>query len=131
MDRADLEERVADRLGVAADSFRDVFNMVELNSLIFECEHGHKHIPPWLYVDARSAATLAPVATGEPGLLAYLDPTPLSYPGFVLSDDVGAVCSLRCPCGIDGAVLQLQRRLSSIEERGCGMKMNRYHVEEG
>lgn len=131
VNRADLQERTAATLGIAAGGFRDVFNMVELNSLIFECHLGRKHIPPWLHVDARSAATLAPLAAGEPGLLAYLDPTPLSYPGFVLSDDVGAVCSVRCPCGIEGSVLQLDRRLTSIEERGCGMKMNRYHVERG
>jgi long-chain-fatty-acid---luciferin-component ligase len=129
VDRADLEQRTADRLGIGPGSFRDLFNMVELNSLIFECDEGRKHIPPWLHVDARSAATLAPVAPGERGLLAYLDPTPLSYPGFVLSDDIGAVRSVRCACGIEGPELQLERRLTSIEERGCGMKMNRYQVE--
>ncbi len=126
VDRKDLECRGTNLLGIARSSFRDVFNMVELNSLIFECGYARKHLPPWLHVDARSANSLASLPEGEAGMLAYLDPTPLSYPGFVLSDDLGTVTHERCPCGISGSVLRLTRRLTSIEERGCGLKMSRY-----
>jgi len=108
--------------GVA--SVRDAFNMVELNTIVLECAHHAKHCPPWLHVSARDPRTLGGVPAGEAGLLAYCDPTPTSFPGFVLSEDFGWVDrDVACPCGITGDVLRIERRVNRLESRGCAMKI--------
>jgi long-chain-fatty-acid---luciferin-component ligase len=127
--RSDIEQLVTTILAIPPERQRDIFNMVELNTVIFECEVHTKHVPPWLTVLARDPETLAPLPSGETGVIAFLDPTALSYPAFVLTDDLGAVATDGCPCGRVGDALVLDRRLSSVEERGCGLKMQRYGAE--
>jgi long-chain-fatty-acid---luciferin-component ligase len=126
VDRAELIALAGDRLGIAATQLRDAFNMVELNTVLFECEHARKHIPPWLAIHARRPADMAIAASGEEGLLSFLDPTATSYPAFILSDDFGRVHAERCPCGRHGETVQLTRRLATVEQRGCGLKLNRF-----
>lgn len=126
VDRDTFNRRIGAQLGLPAERLRDLFNMVELNTVIFECERAHKHIPPWLHVSARRASDLEAVAEGETGILAYLDPTALSYPAFILSDDLGSVTQQTCACGRTGPVMTIARRLRSIEERGCGLRMRTY-----
>lgn len=105
-------------------SIRDVFNMVELNTVIFECRARRKHCPPWLYVSARNPRNLAELPSGDIGVLAYADPTPQSFPGLVISDDFGKVDrEVECECGIRGDVLTVERRINRIESRGCAMKI--------
>jgi len=126
VDRDTFNRRIHDQLGLPAERLRDVFNMVELNTVIFECEKQQKHVPPWLHVSARRASDLEAVDEGESGILAYLDPTALSYPAFILSDDLGRVSHQICGCGRRSAVMSIDRRLRSIEERGCGLRMRTY-----
>jgi long-chain-fatty-acid---luciferin-component ligase len=126
IDRQAFSERVHCQLGVEPGHIRDVFNMVELNTIIFECASGSKHVPPWLSVTARNPRDLTVLESGQTGVLAYLDPTPLSYPGFILSDDLGTLSHDPCQCGRRGSTLHLERRLEVVEERGCGLKMERY-----
>lgn len=105
---------------------RDCFNMVELNTVLFECALRVKHIPPWLRVTARDPGTLALLPSGAEGVLAFLDALPTSYPGFVLSDDLGVVRqSYSCGCGRTSDVLDIARRIETVEARGCALKMDR------
>ncbi|HEY9524955.1 MAG TPA: hypothetical protein VIR33_17090 [Thermopolyspora sp.] len=104
---------------------RDCFNMVELNTVLFECESQVKHIPPWLRVTARDPANLAPLPSGVEGTLAFLDALPTSYPGFVLSDDFGIVrYGVACACGRTSDTLAVTRRIQTVEARGCALKMD-------
>ncbi len=104
---------------------RDCFNMVELNSVLFECEHQVKHVPPWLRVTARDPGTLEVLPSGAQGTLAFLDALPTSYPGFLLSDDFGTVrYGVACPCGRTSDVLDVTRRIQTVEARGCALKMD-------
>jgi long-chain-fatty-acid---luciferin-component ligase len=121
-----LTSRVEERLGIAGSAVRDVFNMVELNTVLFECEHHAKHVPPWLAVLVRRPRDLTLASSGELGIVSFLDPTATSYPAFVLSDDLGAVSDQPCPCGRSGPTLHIERRLARVEERGCGLKLERY-----
>lgn len=124
--RRELTQRLVDVLGLAsAGAVRDAFNMVELNTVILECEHHRKHVPPWLIVEARDPADLGPLRPGEVGLLSLLDTTPLSYPGFVLGDDFGRVVDEGCPCGRTAPAVEFVRRVARIEERGCALKLDR------
>lgn len=124
--RDKLTAEIEQVLGVQPSSVRDCFNMVELNTVIMECEQRAKHVPPWLTVIARRAEDMRPAPAGEVGLLSYLDPTARSFPCFVLSDDWGTVEDVACPCGRTGPTLRIDRRVSSVEERGCALKMERY-----
>jgi len=124
--RDEFLSRCGERLGLNdRANVRDAFNMVELNTVIFECERGVKHIPPWLVVAALDPESLAPAPPEEMGLLAFFDSTPTSYPGFVLSDDFGRVSDRPCACGRSGPTLEFCRRVKLVEERGCALKMER------
>ncbi len=124
--REELTELVVSAFALAGpDQVRDCFNMVELNTVLFECESRVKHIPPWLRVTARDPGTLAPLPSGAEGTLAFLDALPTSYPGFVLSDDFGVVrYGERCACGRTSDAMEVTRRISTVEARGCALKMD-------
>jgi long-chain-fatty-acid---luciferin-component ligase len=125
IDRQVFRARIGAAFGIEETRIRDAYNMVELNSVLFECAHRVKHVPPWLYVMAREPRSLALQGDGEAGILAYLDPTARSYPAFILSDDFGSVRrSVRCTCGLHTDVLTIERRINRIESRGCALKMN-------
>ncbi len=124
IDRPSFVRTVAGAFGIDQSRVRDAFSMVELNTAIFECEYGAKHIPPSLFAHARAARDLQACGDGESGILTYLDPTATSFPDFVLSDDFGTVArSITCPCGRRTDVLRLERRINRIESRGCALKM--------
>ena len=117
---------VVDGLGVAPSNVRDTFNMVELNSVFFECEAHRKHVPPWLYATARDASTLAALPPNAEGLLAYCDPLSTSFPCFIVTDDLGSVSDdVRCPCGRFGNTVHISRRVARVEARGCALKLDR------
>ena len=120
-----FDERVAKAFGLLNTEYvRDVYNMVELNTVIFECKNHRKHCPPWLYARAFDPKTLEVLPSGEMGILGYFDSTPLSYPGFILSDDFGRVCeNVNCSCGICSDVIQIERRINKLESRGCALKI--------
>lgn len=126
VDRATFRRVVVDSFGLADESqVRDTYNMVELNTVLFECAAGALHVPPWLAASARDPQTLAPLPTGAGGLLSFLDPTAVSYPCFLLSDDFGVVhAEVDCPCGIRGDTLEVHRRVSRVESRGCALKLD-------
>jgi long-chain-fatty-acid---luciferin-component ligase len=132
IDREAFRRTVGSALGLAPEQIRDAYNMVELNSVIFECAHGRKHLPPWLYAAARHPRSLELLGDGEPGILSFLDPSAVSYPAFILSDDFGSVTrAASCSCGLRTDVLQIERRINRIESRGCALKMNYASSQKG
>jgi long-chain-fatty-acid---luciferin-component ligase len=121
-----FDERVAAAFGLAdVSEVRDTFNMVELNSVLVECAARRKHVPPWLTIYARSPKTLEVLPRGESGVLSFVDPSAVSYPAFVLSDDVGRIEGGPCSCGAHGQSVVVERRVSSVEGRGCARKLDR------
>jgi long-chain-fatty-acid---luciferin-component ligase len=123
--RPEFQRSVVEGFGLADPThYRDLFNQVELNTILYECERHRKHVPPWVYACARDPATLEAVAPGELGLLSFYDSTATSYPGFVVGDDVGRVGE-RCECGRTGQVLEIERRVQGGAERGCALAIDR------
>lgn len=120
--RSELGDLISATLGLGPDRLRDMFNMVELNSVLMDCELGAKHAPPWLTVHARQPRDMRPLVDGEAGMLSFLDPTATSYPAFVLSDDLGTVRS-SCPCGRPGLTVEYVRRLDLTPSRGCASQL--------
>ncbi|WP_061219408.1 hypothetical protein [Leptospira weilii] len=125
INRKEFQEQVTSAFGLThPGAIRDAFNMVELNTAIIECEHHRKHCPPWLYISVRDPKTLVSLGSGKSGILAYADPTPISFPGTVLSDDFGYVeRDVKCACGVVGDILTIERRINKIENRGCALKI--------
>ncbi|MBB2911303.1 long-chain-fatty-acid---luciferin-component ligase [Streptosporangium becharense] len=112
--------------GLDPSRIRDFFNMVELNSILAECEFHVKHVPPWIHVLTLDPRTLQPVANGRQGLLAFVDPTATSYPGFILTDDYArTVLDGECRCGRRGQGIEFTRRVEKVESRGCALKLDR------
>ncbi|MDE2324405.1 MAG: hypothetical protein KGL51_07000 [Betaproteobacteria bacterium] len=127
MPRAAFDELLAGVFQLPSSQVRDTFNMVELNSVLVECEHKLLHVPPWLYVRARDPGSLGVLPGGHSGVLSYLDPTARSFPCFVLSDDLGSVDeNYKCACGRCSDVLRIERRLNTVESRGCALKMDSF-----
>lgn len=107
------------------DRIRDCFNMVELNTVLMECERGCMHIPPWLHLNARDPISLRALPPGEEGVIAFADPLATSYPGFVLTDDLGEVHAPdSCSCGRSTLTFRPTRRLRRVEARGCALKID-------
>lgn len=131
--REALEEALCRRFtNLKRSQVRDSFNMVEMNTAVAECEDHVKHVPPWLLMTALDPETLTPLPPDTVGLLAFLDPTPTSYPGFVLTDDLAAVSAHEtCACGRATQKLSIVRRVRSIEARGCALKIDRQYVAPG
>jgi long-chain-fatty-acid---luciferin-component ligase len=122
--RGPFRALVQETLGLdGAGQVRDAFNQVELNTVIFECEHHAKHIPPWVLACARSPYDLAPLAPGETGLLSYLDLSAHSYPCSIIADDVGTVRPTACACGRTGSILDIERRVERGFQRGCAQAL--------
>jgi long-chain-fatty-acid---luciferin-component ligase len=127
LDRQALTELVASAFRLQTSGrIRDAFNQVELNTVIFECSSGAKHVPPWVHVCTRDIRTLTPQPNDHIGLLSYLDASALSYPAFLISDDVGRVKEGRCACGRYGPTIEIQRRIERAEHWGCALKMNAF-----
>lgn len=107
----DFRERCRDLLAVRPANVRDMYGMVESNMLAVECHLHRKHVPPWSYVSIRDSGDVGrELAPGNAGTIAILDALNTSYPGFLLTDDVGDVETGTCGCGRTGQVLNFHRR---------------------
>ena len=123
IERQAFETLLIELLGASRESIFDVFNQVELNTVLFECPHKKKHIPPWIKVLVRDPVTMQPVNDGEMGVLSYLDASSTSYPCFIISEDIGRV-SRGCSCGRTGQTLEIIRRVNKVETKGCAIKID-------
>ncbi|PKM93597.1 MAG: hypothetical protein CVU84_14600 [Firmicutes bacterium HGW-Firmicutes-1] len=118
-------------IGMSEENSRDIFNMVELNTIFCECNKKIKHSPPWVKIYIIDPFTLELVKDGEVGLIAYLDPTAVSFPCFILTDDVGKISlNGQCECGRTGQGLEIIRRVESKESRGCALKIDKRYSTE-
>jgi long-chain-fatty-acid---luciferin-component ligase len=117
-------------LGITdSHNIRDILNMVELNAIIPECEYKVKHVFPWVKVFVFDPKTMKPVGLGKQGLLAYMDASAVSYPGFILSSDIGEIVTdSQCKCGRTGTGIRYIRRVNNSEGRGCALKMDKRYV---
>jgi len=108
-------------LGVPEGQIHDIFGSTEgLGLSGMSCEGGYKHVPHTVVHPMVLNEQMEPVANGEWGRFAYLNPLIQSYPGFILSADRVRMWS-RCPvCDRSGPVLDAEiSRMPGAEERGC------------
>ncbi|MCG2623162.1 acyl-protein synthetase [Arthrobacter sp. I2-34] len=122
-----FRERCHDLLGVRTENVRDMYGLIESNMLAVECHLHRKHVPPWCYISIRdpgqSGMELAP---GETGTIAVLDALSTSYPGFLLTDDMGDVETGTCGCGRTGQVINFRGRGHGGGLGHCPVSIERY-----
>jgi len=125
--REEFNAKAERYLGVERSRIRDMYGMIESNMLAIECEHYRKHVPPWCYVSIRDITDPAiELAPGKTGGIAILDALNTSYPGFLLSDDVGEVDESDCPCGRTGQTVRFRRRRQGAELGCCAVSIEKY-----
>ncbi len=120
--RDSLYRRLSKGLGVPRERIVNEYGMTELLSQLYEpvlregASSTRRHVPPpWLRVRALDPVTLAPVAPGRDGLLAFFDLANLGSVCHVLTEDVGSVTEQG---------LLLRGRAPGAEPRGCSRAMD-------
>lgn len=119
--REELLGLVAETLGIPGERCIDAYSTSELNCTFRTCGRGCYHVPPLVEPVVLDEAMTGSVGGEGEGMLAFLDPFALSYPGFVITGDQGTLRRGRCACGLPGPFLEGEiRRAAGMEVRGCG-----------
>ncbi|WP_171683667.1 LuxE/PaaK family acyltransferase [Paenibacillus planticolens] len=127
INRLEFYEQTAQTFGIQQGQVRDMFGLVETNFMAIECEHHAKHVPPWVHFSIRGLDKAdQEVAQGEPGRLVVYDPTSLSYPGFILTDDLVYMDKNPCPCGRNGQVVNYMYRIKGAEIGCCAINLEKF-----
>lgn len=109
--------------GIKTKNIIDCYGFTEqLGVLYLDGEDGIKRTSMVSEVIVRNPVTLQPCMDGEEGLLEFLTPLPLSYPGSaILTDDVGRIISReKGNDGRQGTAFEILGRRKKSEIRGCG-----------
>ncbi|HGY9595771.1 TPA: long-chain fatty acid--CoA ligase [Vibrio campbellii] len=106
----------------SAEQIRDTFNQVELNTCFFEDTEHKKRVPPWVFARALDPKTLKPLPHGQPGLMSYMDASAVSYPCFLVTDDIGIVREEEGDR--PGTTIEIVRRVKTRGMKGCALSMS-------
>lgn len=130
--RAEYNRLCAEYLGIKENQIRDMYGLVEANNLAIECEHGSKHVAPWVHYSVRDQQDLSKeVPDGRRGVLAILDPTSTSYPTFIMTEDlVYLKQDSECACGRNGQQLVYLTRVANAELGCCAINLERQMSEQ-
>jgi hypothetical protein len=116
----ELARRVERSLDVPASRLIDMYGAAELNFYLVRCPHDRYHVPPLVRAVALDEILDPLEGDDTTGLLGFLDPCALSYPGFVIPGDQGRLVRGLCPCGLHGwAVVGAITRAPAAGIRGC------------
>lgn len=126
--RSEFNKICSEYLGIQTSNIRDMYGLVEANMLAVECEEQEKHVPPWVHLSLRNPHNvLEEVEYGQRGVIAIFDPTCTSYPGFVLTEDVGYLREdTSCECGRNGQKLVYISRMPGVEVGCCAINLEKY-----
>lgn len=113
--------------GIPSSNIRDTYGLVECNSLAVECHLNQKHVSPWVHYSVRDLNDLSKeVPQGERGVLAILDPISMSYPTFVLTEDLVYLNKTsECDCGRNGQVVNYISRVRGAEIGCCAINLEK------
>ena len=126
IDERRFRTKASDLLGISPANVRDMYGLIESDMLAIECEHHRKHVPPWCHVSVRDIADPSKeVRNGARGVIAILSGLNTSYPGFILTEDVGVRTEGRCECGRRGQMVTFSRRLKGAEVGCCAVNIER------
>lgn len=130
--RDELAGKCKEFLGIEPGQIRDIYGLVECNTLAIECEHNVKHIPATAYMSIRNLEdSTIEVADGQHGLVAILDPSSFSYPAFILTEDIGIIeKNKECACGRVSDTIRIIGRAPKAETGCCAVRLER-QMNEG
>lgn len=131
--REEFNAKCAEYLGIEEDQIRDMYGLVEGNMLAVECKQQNKHVPPWVHFSVRDQDDLTrEVPQGKRGILAIMDPTCQSYPGYILTEDVVFLDKENsCECGRSSQKINYLSRISGAEIGCCAINLERQMSEKG
>jgi len=123
-----FSQLAAKHFNIKETNIRDMYGTIETNMLAVECRYNHMHIPPWCQIVVKQIKnTDIDVGLNHSGVIGIIDPTCHSYPGFVLTDDVGRIpWNGKCRCGRIGQILKFERRLKGSELGCCAVSIDKY-----
>jgi long-chain-fatty-acid---luciferin-component ligase len=131
--RDEYNRNCAYYLGIKENQIRDMYGLVEANNLAIECEHQHKHVSPWVHFSVRDQNDLSKeVPYGQRGVLAILDPSSVTYPTFILTEDLVYLNDFTsCKCGRNGQSMVYLSRIKGAEIGCCAINLERQMDEAG
>lgn len=113
LEHGELEEAVAQRLGLPAEAIVREYGMTELTSHFYAPPGELRFdVPPWVRTRVLDPTTLAPLPDGRSGLLAVFDLANVGSALHVLTEDLAIA-------GAGG--FELMGRASGAELRGCSL----------
>lgn len=118
--REQLISLMKDSLSLPTEHILEGYSMTEINVFTLRCQYGRFHIPP-LIEPVIYDEELNPMEGDDlRGILGFLDPFAVSYPGFIISgDEVHCINSI-CQCGLSGPAVTEIGRAQHREVKGCG-----------
>ncbi|MDR1639010.1 MAG: hypothetical protein LBC41_16045 [Clostridiales bacterium] len=130
--REELAEKCHEYLGVDAGQIRDMYGLVECNTLAIECENNIKHIPATTHMSIRNMENPEiEEKDGNHGLVAIYDPSSHSYPAFILTEDIGVIeRGKACECGRLSDTIRIVGRAPKAETGCCAIRLDR-QMNEG
>jgi len=131
--RETFDDLCREFLGIEKHQIRDMYGLVECNFLAIECEKGFKHVPPWVKIIVRELNNPTKVIsqTGKSGVITILDPTNLSYPCFIQTEDIGCIDNEDvCSCNRLSQTLSFKRRITGAELGCCAVNLEKYMEED-
>ena len=125
MSEKEFRGLMKERLGIPDENCRDFYGMSECSCPFPGCEGHYKHIPHSVIYPMVLDEDLKPLGYGKYGRFAFLDPLPISYPGFIITGN-GVRILESCPsCDREGPVIEPDvSRMGGEEARGCGRILN-------
>ncbi|MER2006141.1 MAG: LuxE family acyl-protein synthetase [Psychrobacillus sp.] len=129
--REQYNKECAEYLGIPEENVRDMYGLVESNILAIECEQHSKHVPPWVHFSLRNPKNIdEEIPAGKRGVLAIYDPTSLSYPGFIQTEDLVYLKKENtCECGRNGQKVVYLSRVAGAEIGCCAINLEK-HMDE-
>ena len=109
--------------GVSPENVVDFYGFTEQMGVTYpDGPAGMKYAPAFAEVVVRDPSTMKPLLPGKEGLLEFVTPLPLSYPGIaVLTDDIGIITAQDDDAGgWCGTRFRVLGRAKKAEVRGCG-----------
>jgi hypothetical protein len=121
MSEKEFRELIKERLGIPDENCSDFYGMSECSCAFAGCEGHYKHIPHSVLYPLVLDEDLKPLGYGKYGRFAFLDPVPISYPGFIITGNRVRILE-SCPsCDREGPVIEPDvSRMGKEEGGGCG-----------
>ena len=122
-DKATFNQTMTNVFGVKEENIIDCYGFTEQLGVVYlDGEDGIKRTSTVSEIIVRDPLTLLPCKDGDEGILEFLTPLPLSYPGnAILTDDVGRIISRnKGNDGRQGTAFEILGRRKKAEIRGCG-----------